>query len=91
MLAHHTVNGCNLLPGDLIGSGTISGPNPDEAGALIELTAGGSKPLTFSNGERRTFVEDEDEIILRGWCEAPGRARIGFGENRARVTAALKD
>ena len=80
LLAHHTVNGCNLQPGDLLGSGTLSGPTPGEAGALIELTAGGKQPLTLPGGEQRVFLEDGDTVILRGWCEAPGAARIGLGE-----------
>ncbi len=80
MLAHHTVNGCNLQPGDLLGTGTLSGPTLDAACALIELTAGGKNPVHLPNGELRTWVEDGDAIILRGWCEKPGAARIGFGE-----------
>jgi fumarylacetoacetase len=79
MLTHHAVNGCNLTPGDLIGSGTQSGSRADEAGSLLELSAGGRQPLTLSNGEQRTFLEDGDRVILRGWCEREGRARIGFG------------
>ena len=85
MVAHHTVNGCNLQPGDLLGSGTLSGPTATEAGALIELTVGGKKPLSLPNGESRTFLEDGDSVIMRGWCEAPGAARIGFGEVRGQV------
>jgi len=80
MVAHHTVNGCNLRPGDFFGSGTQSGPNPNEAGALIELTQGGKQPLTLANGETRTFLEDGDSVIMHGWCEKPGVRRIGFGE-----------
>ncbi|MBP3980079.1 fumarylacetoacetase [Acidovorax sp. JG5] len=80
MLAHHTVNGCNLQPGDLLGSGTLSGPTLDQAGALIELTAGGKNPLQLPGGEQRTYLEDGDAVVLRGWCEKPGAARIGFGE-----------
>ena len=80
MLAHHTVNGCNLQPGDLLGSGTLSGPTLDQAGALIELTAGGKNPLQLPGGEQRTYLEDGDSVVLRGWCEKPGAARIGFGE-----------
>ena len=79
MIAHHTVNGCNLQPGDLFGSGTLSGPTLDQAGALIELTVGGKQPITLPNGETRTFLEDGDAVMIRGWCEAPGAARIGFG------------
>lgn len=80
MLTHHTVNGCNLQPGDLLGSGTLSGPTIDQAGALIELTAGGKNPLQLPGGEQRTYLEDGDSVVLRGWCEKPGAARIGFGE-----------
>lgn len=80
MVTHHTVNGCNLQPGDLLGSGTLSGPTLDQAGALIELTTGGKNPLTLPNGESRTFLEDGDAIVIRGWCEKEGAARIGFGE-----------
>jgi fumarylacetoacetase len=79
LVTHHTVNGCNLQPGDLFGSGTLSGPTPDQAGALIELTTGGKHPLTLPNGERRVFLEDGDAVVLRGWCEKAGAARIGFG------------
>jgi fumarylacetoacetase len=79
MIAHHTVGGCNLAPGDLLGSGTQSGPDEGEAGALIEITRGGAAPLALPNGETRTFLEDGDRIELRGWCERPGHARIGFG------------
>ena len=80
MVTHHTVNGCNLQPGDLFGSGTLSGPTLDQAGALIELTAGGKNPLTLPNGESRTYLEDGDAVVIRGWCEKAGAARIGFGE-----------
>ena len=80
MVTHHTVNGCNLQPGDLLGSGTLSGPTLDQAGALLELTAGGKQPLALPGGEQRTFLEDGDAVTLRGWCEKPGTARIGFGE-----------
>ncbi len=88
MVTHHTVNGCNLQPGDLFGSGTLSGPTLDQAGALIELTAGGKNPLPLPNGEARTFLEDGDAVVLRGWCEKPGAARIGFGECRGTVLPA---
>ena len=79
MVAHHTVNGCNLQPGDLFGSGTLSGPTLDQAGALIELTSGGKNPVTLANGEVRSWLEDGDAVVIRGWCEQPGAARIGFG------------
>ena len=80
MVAHHTVNGCNLQPGDLLGTGTLSGPTLDSACALIELTTGGKHPLQLPNGEQRTWLEDGVTVIQRGWCERPGAARIGFGE-----------
>jgi fumarylacetoacetase len=80
LVAHHTVNGCNLQPGDLLGTGTQSGPDPSEAGSLLELSVGGKQPLKLPNGETRTFLEDGDTVIMRGYCERPGAARIGFGE-----------
>ncbi len=80
LVAHHTVNGCNLQPGDLFGSGTLSGPRPDEAGSLLELSQGGKNPIALPNGQQRAFLEDGDTLTLRGWCERAGAARIGFGE-----------
>ena len=91
LVAHHTVNGCNLRPGDLLGSGTQSGPAPDQAGSLLELTAAGRQPLALPDGETRTFLEDDDAVIMRGWCERPGHARIGFGDATGRVLPALTD
>lgn len=88
MVTHHTVNGCNLQPGDLLGTGTLSGPTLDQAGALIELTQGGKVPLTLPSGEQRTFLQDGDEVTMRGWCAKPGAARIGFGECKALVLPA---
>ena len=88
LIAHHTVNGCNLQPGDLLGSGTLSGPSPDEAGSLLELTQGGKQPLALTNGEQRTFLEDGDTLILRGYCNADGFRRIGLGEASGTVVAA---
>jgi len=79
MVAHHSVNGCNLQPGDLLGTGTLSGPQPQQAGALIELTQGGRQPLALPGGEARTFLEDGDTVLLRGYCQRLGAARIGFG------------
>ncbi|SAL82562.1 fumarylacetoacetate hydrolase [Caballeronia terrestris] len=87
LLTHHTVNGCNLQSGDLLGSGTLSGPAANEAGSLLELTEGGKKSVSLANGEERTFLEDGDTLILRGWCERPGAARIGLGEVRGTVVA----
>ena len=88
MVAHHTVNGCNLQPGDLFGSGTLSGPTLDQAAALVELTVGGKQAMHLPNGETRTYLEDGDSIVLRGCCEKPGSARIGFGECWGRVLPA---
>ncbi len=87
MIAHHTMGGCNLQPGDLLGSGTISGPTAGEAGALIELTVSGTQPVEIGDGERRGFLEDGDTVVLRGWCERPGFARIGFGTCHGTVAA----
>jgi len=87
MVAHHTAGGCNLQTGDLLGSGTISGPGPGEAGAMIELTQAGRAPLHLDNGEQRSFLSDGDAVVLKGWCEKPGFARIGFGECRGEVIA----
>jgi fumarylacetoacetase len=88
MIAHHTINGCNLRPGDLLGTGTQSGPAPEEAGSLLELTRGGRQPLTLPDGQQRGFLQDGDEVILRGHCERPGAARVGLGEARGRVLPA---
>jgi fumarylacetoacetase len=85
MIAHHTSNGCNLELGDLIASGTVSGPEKSSWGSLLELTARGTEPIELPSGERRGFLEDGDEIIFRGFCERPGHTRIGFGESRAVV------
>ncbi|QXZ09606.1 fumarylacetoacetase [Comamonas sp. Y33R10-2] len=90
LIAHHTVNGCDLQPGDLMGTGTLSGPSMAEAGALLEITEGGKNPLKLSNGENRTFLLDGDAVVFTGWCEKPGAARIGFGEVRATVLPAHK-
>jgi fumarylacetoacetase len=88
MIAHHTSNGCNLEIGDLIGSGTVSGPEKTSWGSLLELTARGSEPIALPSGETRGFIEDGDEIIFRGFCEKSGHARIGFGECRAVILPA---
>ncbi len=85
MAAHHTSNGCNLRPGDLLASGTVSGPDTDARGCLLELTWRGSEPITLPTGEPRTFLEDGDEVVFRGWCERDGAMRIGFGECRGVV------
>jgi fumarylacetoacetase len=88
MLTHHTSNGCNLQPGDLIASGTVSGATKDNMGSLIELTGRGSEPITLPTGEVRRFLQDGDEVIFRGYCEREGFRRIGFGECRGIVTPA---
>ena len=80
LVSHHTVNGCNLQCGDLLGSGTQSGPEPGQGGSLLELTLGGKQPLRLANGEARGFLEDGDSVILRGRCERAGFRNIGFGE-----------
>jgi len=80
LVTHHSVGGCNLRPGDLFGSGTLSGPGPGQSGSLVEMTQGGAKPIVLPNGETRTFLADGDALTLRGWCERPGAKRIGFGE-----------
>ena len=85
MVAHHSSNGCNLRPGDLIGSGTVSGPEKESRGCLLERTWRGSEPLALPTGEERGFLEDGDEVILRGHCQREGCARIGFGECRGIV------
>jgi len=90
LVAHHTSNGCNLLPGDLLATGTISGPEEDSAGCLLELTAGGTKPVLLPNGESRTALEDGDEVIIRGFCERQGFPRISLGECRGVVVEALR-
>jgi fumarylacetoacetase len=87
LITHHTVNGCNLQPGDLLGSGTLSGPKPDEAGSLMELTLGGKQAITLPNGEKRTFLEDGDTLVMRGYCERAGAVRIGLGEVSGTVAA----
>ncbi len=90
MVTQHAMGGCNLQPGDLFGSGTISGPTPDQAGAIIELTQGGSSPITLSSsGEQRAFLHDGDAVMLRGWCDKPGFARIGFGESRGTILPSI--
>lgn len=85
MLTHHTVSGCSLMPGDLIGSGTMSGQAAGTEGALIEITRGGANPLVLPNGETRTFLEDGDRVTLLAHCERAGFRRIGFGEATGEV------
>jgi fumarylacetoacetase len=88
LLAHHTSNGCNLRPGDLLGSGTVSGESKESRGCLLERTWRGSEPLSLPGGETRRFLEDGDEVILRGFCERQGLVRIGLGECRGVIEAA---
>jgi fumarylacetoacetase len=89
MLTHHASNGCNLQAGDLIASGTVSGAAKDSQGCLIELTERGSKPVELPTGEIRRFLEDGDEVILRGYCEREGFRRIGFGECRGIILPSM--
>ncbi|MBL8763403.1 MAG: fumarylacetoacetase [Phycisphaerae bacterium] len=98
MLTHHTSNGCNLQPGDLLASGTVSGPTDDSRGCLLELTWSGNgpdkkplprRPVELPTGETRSFLQDGDEVIMRGWCERDGFRRIGLGECRGTVEAAV--
>ena len=89
LLAHHASNGCNLNPGDLFGSGTISSPTPDGYGSLLEITQGGRQPITLPSGETRRFLENGDEIILRARAQRDGFAPIGFGECRGTILPAL--
>ena len=89
MLAHHACGGCNLQPGDLLGTGTISAPTPDGYGSLLEITEGGKKPVELPGGETRRFLEDGDDVILRARAHREGQVSIGFGECRGRVVPAL--
>jgi fumarylacetoacetase len=88
IVAHHSSNGCNLQPGDLIGTGTLSTESDGGLGSLLEISRGGKQPLELSTGETRAFLEDGDEITLTAWCEGEGPVRIGFGECVGRVAAA---
>jgi fumarylacetoacetase len=90
MIAHHTSNGCNLQPGDILGTGTISGPTPDTLGAMIELTQGGKNPIQLPTGETRSFLEDGDEVVERGFCARAGHVSIGFGAAAGVVRPAPK-
>ncbi len=90
MVAHHSVNGCNLKPGDFLGSGTQSGTTAESVGALLEATQGGKNPINLSNGEQRTFLEDGDTVTLTGWCDSETAPRIGFGHAAATVLPALE-
>jgi len=85
--AHHTVSGCNVRVGDLMGSGTISGPTPDSFGSLLELTWNGKNPITLASGAKRTFIEDGDTVMIAGWCQGNGY-RVGFGEVSGQILPA---
>ncbi len=91
LVTHHTVNGCNLRSGDLFGSGTLSGPQPEQGGSLMELGQGGKRALQFPNGESRSWLQDGDSVVLRAYCVRDGWRRIGFGECRGTVLPALAD
>ena len=88
LVTHHTSNGCNLQVGDLLGTGTLSGPRPEQGGSLLELSSGGRAPLTLPGGEQRTFLEDGDTVTLRAYCEARGAVRIGLGSVSGTVVPA---
>lgn len=88
MLAHHASNGCNLQTGDLMATGTVSGREKSERGCLLEMTWRGKEPIELPNGEQRRFLEDGDEIIMKGYCEREGFRRIGFGECRGKILPA---
>jgi fumarylacetoacetase len=85
MLTHHTSNGCNMRTGDLLATGTVSGPQPTESGSLIEITQNGTHPIQLPTGEDRRFLEDGDEVILHARCERSGYTKIGFGECSGRI------
>ena len=88
MVAHHTIGGCNLRPGDLMGTGAISGPGRDACGSMMEATLGGEEPIRLGNGEERRFLEDGDEVVLRARAVRDGFAPVGFGECRGVVLPA---
>ena len=88
LIAHHTSNGCNLQVGDILATGTISGPTEASTGCLLELTRNGAQSFTLPTGEARTFLADGDEVILRGSCELPGHPRLGLGECRGTILPA---
>jgi fumarylacetoacetase len=88
MITHHSSNGCNLRPGDLIATGTVSGETKESWGCLLELTRGGTDPIRLPNGESRRFLDDGDEVIMQGYCCREGFARIGCGESRGIVLEA---
>jgi fumarylacetoacetase len=85
LVAHHASNGCNLRPGDLLASGTVSGEGDEARGCLLEITANGTQPVTLPDGTSRRWLEDGDEVVLRGFAERPGVRRIGLGECRGKI------
>ncbi|WP_459745069.1 fumarylacetoacetate hydrolase family protein, partial [Pseudomonas sp. 3A(2025)] len=85
MITHHSVNGCKLQAGDLLGTGTLSGPEAGQFGSLLEMTEGGTQVVVLADGEERRFLQDGDEVILRARCRGEGQVSIGFGECRGRV------
>jgi fumarylacetoacetase len=89
MVTHHTSNGCNMRPGDLLGTGTLSGPGTDELGSMLEITQGGRMPVMLHSGEQRSFVEDGDSVVMRAWCDRAGARRIGFGACVGTVVQAI--
>lgn len=88
-LAHHTINGCQVNAGDMMGSGTISGPTPDSYGSMLELTWGGKNPITLKDGTERKFIADNDTVIMRGFCQKD-HLRVGFGEVSSKLLPALE-
>ncbi len=87
-LAHHTVTGCDVRPGDMLASGTISGPTEDSYGSLLELSWRGTKPLAMADGSERRFIQDHDRVTISGWCDGDG-FRVGFGEVTGRILPVL--
>jgi fumarylacetoacetase len=90
MLTHHTITGCPLQPGDLLGSGTISGTSPSEYGSFLEQSENGKTPIRLSGGDMRTFLEDGDEVTIKGVCGEDEEALVGFGECVGRIEPALE-
>jgi fumarylacetoacetase len=89
MLAHHTSTGCNMRPGDLMASGTISGTTKERRGCMLERTWRGTEPITLGDGSERKFLQDGDEVIMTGWCERQGLPRIGFGQCTGTILPAM--
>lgn len=90
MLTHHTITGCNFNPGDLLGSGTISGNSPAEYGSFLEQSDNGKNVITLEGGEQRTFLEDGDEVTIRGVCGSNEESLVGFGQCVGRIEPALQ-